>query len=240
LATTSASIRVPAAAGAALLLWVYFVVGYAWTEPGNRCSFHYWKDWWFATLCLPLFFVTIQAPLWLLRTLIGLRIQRAHESRPSAEQGDVTIRHIMLVTAVVAASLALTRLASPGDSHAVVAIVIGSLVAGAVSLITTLPAAVLLLSTRRLRNGVLGTVLHTAAILVIIKVGFLVAEIADGNRGRMRPPLWFLAGVAVLVISFSVCLTGVLLCVRGMGYRLQRARRSGQRTEAAVKRSSSE
>jgi predicted DNA repair protein MutK len=240
LGATSASVRAPAAAAAALLLWVYGAVGYAWTEPGNRCSVQYWEDWWQATLCLPLFFVTVQAPLWLTRTLIGLRIELAHESRRSAEPGDVTIRHLMLVTAVVAASLALTRMASPGDSSAVVGIVVGSLVTGAVSLITTLPAAVLMLSTRRLRNGLLGAVLHTAAILAIVKVGFLVAEIADGNRGRMRPPLWFLAGVAVLVIHFSVCLAGVLICVRGMGYRLQRARRSGQRTEEAVRRSSSE
>jgi hypothetical protein len=60
-AASSAWIRVPAAAAAALLLWVYVLVGYAWTQPGNRCSLHYWEHYWRTTLALPLFFATTEA-----------------------------------------------------------------------------------------------------------------------------------------------------------------------------------
>ncbi len=173
-------------------------------------------------LCLPLMAIAIQSPLWLARTCFGWRVARGGD--PSRPSGGATfaLRDIFIATAVVALALSAARLAVPdsvsSDDEFLLPLAITVLAAAGISLLTTLPAVVATLRARRIWLA-----LPAALLLdVMIVVGFI--EIVSAIEGS--PPPWqayvFLAYMAV---SFFVCLSGVLLVARGLGFRLSWGRR---------------
>ncbi len=78
-------------------------------------------------------------------------------------------------------------------------LVIGALVAAAVSLLTTLPVVVATLRARRLWMVLPATLFLDLVVIIALAVTISAVE-AD------RPPLWALLMMALIPISFFVCL----------------------------------
>jgi hypothetical protein len=212
LGVTHYAIRIPGAAAALVLLLAFWAIDCPWSLDSDGLA---WEEFYVALLCLPLFFIAIQAPLWVPRTLAGWRIERPQLSQATRQRSPVTLRHIMLATTVVAVSLALARLAHINNRpSAVVVTVIASLVLGVLNLLFTLLHVRLLLSSRRLWLGLRGMLLSPIVICTIIGGCFM---------GSVAAEEWLVV-MPVFMTSWTISIAAVLFCVRAMGYRLQRGR----------------
>ena len=120
-------------------------------------------------LGIPLVSLAAQFPPWVWRHLWGWRLLNDNANpAPTCEQ-RFTIRDLMVATLVVAASLALARLAAPADGHSVWPIwAFACTVAGIVSTISLLPAGVFLLSPRPLRRGLFWSAIYAASWISLV------------------------------------------------------------------------
>ena len=142
-------------------------------------------------------------------------MHRADSSRQS-DAATFGIRDILVATAVVALALSAARLAVPdsfsSDEEFLLPLAIAVLAAAGISLLTTLPVVVATLRTRRM-----WLFLPAALLLdVMIVVGFVVIM----REIYGYPPQEVYFGLVFLVGGFFASLAGVLLVVRGFGYRL--------------------
>ena len=213
--------RLAVGVGTGLILFVSFVLGFVVSERAHLPA-DYWETVVTGLLCLPLMAVAIQSPLWLARVCGGWRIlHRADLSRQSGAR-TFGIRDILVATAVVALALSAARLAVPdsvsSDDEFLLPLAIAVLAAAGISMLTTLPVVVATLRTRRM-----WLVLPAALLLdVVIAIGFGV--IMSAIEGYPTP--WEVSvGLVFLAGSLFACLAGVLLVVRGFGFRLSWGRR---------------
>ena len=215
--------RLAIGVGVGLVLYGAWALGHAASIAG-RGSLHdrYWGYVLTGLLCLPLLSIAIQSPLWLARIWLGWRV--GHRANPfrGSEVEAFRIRHLLGATAVVALALSAVRLSVPDDVPSkepfLVGFAIAALVTAAVSLFTTLPAVAATLCARRLWL--------TLPVLLFLDVAALlgIVVILSAVFGEW-PSVEILVGLAVVVGSFFACLTGVMLVVRGLGYRLAWGRR---------------
>ena len=176
----------------------------------------------FVGLSLPLVSIAAQTPLWIVRQVFGWRLIRSDLST-DAGPAPLSIRDLMLSTAMVALALAPARLAPSPDGKEFGNIwIIMFVMASAISTITLMPASALLLRTRQLQRGVLFTALYAAFWLGLLWVVILVAL----NTGLFHvPPLAVVLGASCLIISFAATVISAAAAARTCGYRLVWERR---------------
>jgi hypothetical protein len=202
-----------------LVLYCAWALGYAVSVREHAyLRDDYWEYVMQGLLCLPLLAIAIQAPLWLARIWLGWRV--GHRATPfrGPDVKAFQILHLLGATAAVALALSAARLGVPDDGESLAGFAITALVAAAISLFTTLPVVAATLRARR--------ALLILPALLFLDVAALVAVIVTISVVSGRPPfaeiyVW----LAAMAGGFFVCLTGVMLVARGLGYRLAWGRR---------------
>lgn len=175
----------------------------------------FWKTTAAILLCLPLIVIAIQAPLWLARFWFRWRIRHAGDGPVEVGATPLRIRHVMLGTAAVALALGMARLAEAitDDSDLLIGVVVGALCTLLSSLLIILPVLVATLRVRRLW-------LSLSAIALLGCV-FYAGMMSVGTMMFGRPSPEDAFGMAVTIGSLYICLAGVLLVLRRLGYRLE-------------------
>jgi hypothetical protein len=165
-------------------------------------------------LCLPLFLLAAQTPLWIVRIWFRWRI--VHRDAAASDHFEpLRIGGLLLAMAVIAMALAAVRasqsLTAPSGDRSIAGLVVAALVIMVISAITVLPAVLAGLHARRLPLA-LGLAFAVDAAVVAGYVAVVVA------LGRMNPGVF--VQVPVLGGSFFLALTAPLLIARRLGYRL--------------------
>jgi hypothetical protein len=213
--------RVRVAVGAALALGWYggALMGLA-LHVGDESEF--WRFMLTGLLCLPLIALGIQVPLWVVRYWLRWRFVRADDDPADAGMTTLRIQHILWGTAWVALALGAARLANPEETDTEGAFLIGMLIAVAVLLLisaaTVLPLLVATLYARSLRFSL--SVVAFVCLAAAIAFGLVAAFMVPGPP---PPPVGlFATGLSgACILGYAGGLTGVLLIVRKLGYRLQ-------------------
>lgn len=223
LAPVGFAMRFTVGVGTGLLLFGAWAMGQGVHVNGQPyLGPNYWQVVVTALLCLPLFAIAIQLPLWLVRMWCGWRI--LHRADPNRQSGHEAfgIRDLLVATAMVAAAFSAARLGvSNGNSSrdvSLLPLVIGAGVAAVVSLLVTLPAVAATLRARRL-----WLVLPAIVPLYVLAMFGVVAGVAalEGRRPSQVPYY----GMVFTAGGCYACLVGVMLLARKLGYRLSWGRR---------------
>ena len=176
-------------------------------------------------LCIPLFFLAIQSPLWLVRYWFNWRIVKLSDKQDRRQPPSFRIRDFMIGTAVVAIVVTLARLGRPNfapEAGYWTGLFVGLAIAFSVSL-SLLPLAVLaVLRWEQIVGGVTGLF---GVTLIWLMVLLMVSNMRGaGGDVSMEVLVWSLCAVTSLV----ACLAGPLYLVRRAGYRLVWYRSHGQ------------
>jgi hypothetical protein len=214
----------------AVLLYATWLVGLVLATGGRGEASHVGAT---VALGVPLISIAAQLPLWLTRQVFGWRLVReqfplAERQGPQPEptpEPSLTIRDLMVATLVVAASLALARLAAPADGKPVWPIwAFACTVAGFVSTISLLPAAVFLLRQRPLRRGLVWSAIYAASWIALV---WIVVAAQWWFAPQSLIPRALYIGLSSLMFTFAATLTLAATIAKGRGYRLtSRPRRS--------------
>jgi hypothetical protein len=189
----------------------------------------YWEILVIGLACLPLPVIASQSPLWLARIWLGWRV--AHRGDPSggSDVEPFRIRDLLAAIGVVALALSAPQLPVLDDARAREVLLLGlatcALMAGGISLLTTLAVVVATLRPRRAWVGLLALA-PVLLLALAIPVGF-VATMSEIEEVPI--PTLVYVNAASLGASYFVCLAGVMLVVRGLGYRLVWGRRRAVR-----------
>ena len=180
-------------------------------------------------LGVPLVSLGAQFPLCVARQWFGWRLVRENADHTQPVEPPLAIRDLMLATLVVAAALALARLApifqdeDPTDVWPAWGVAVTA--ASVISSIAILPAGALLLRSPSLRRGLIWSGAYAAAwiALVWIMVAILLWF------GVQLPPWVLFVGLSNLMFTFAATLTLTAVIARDRGYRLT-SRRVPSRT----------
>jgi len=208
-------VRIAISMGVAVLLFACWALGLAASQDhfGDRDR----RDLLVVLLCLPVVYVSIQIPLWIVRFAFSWRCEFVGGMKPEQAMSPLTIRKLLIGTTFVALALAPTRAAASVTAESmpefwmVLAIVCAS-TAGASS-ITTLPIAWSTLRARRLVWGLSGL-----AIYVVVAICVTLTVVCILEKGRLS--FWETFAVATTVVSFAAMMTATLLSIRLLGFRL--------------------
>lgn len=193
-------------------------------------------------LGVPLVSLAAQLPLWVTRHLFGWRLVReeAGPTLPSHQQSPLSetqpsplpkterllIRDLMLATLVAAVTLALARVApSPDAGEMWPAWGVASAVATVVSSISLLPAGVLLLRKRPLRQGLVWSSLYAGTLISLV---WLAVVLKYQFAPQMLAPRAIYVGLSSLMFTFAATLTLTAAIARDRGYRLTSRRISSR------------
>ena len=167
-------------------------------------------------LCLPLFLLATQTPLWIMRIWFRWRIVHRDDAT-SAHFEPLRIGDLLIATAVIGMALAAARLSqsigSSSGNDGIVWLVVAALVIMVISGITVLPAILAGLYARRLPLA-LGLALAPDAAIVVVYVALAVTL----GGGRFEWELFI--AMPALAGGFFVTLTAPMLIARRIGYRL--------------------
>ena len=179
-------------------------------------------------LGVPLVSIAAQFPLWVARQWFGWRLVRDTVDAAPPEP-PLAIRDLMVATLVVAASLALARLAPSPDKGSVWPIwAFGFVVASVISSIALVPAGALLMRMQPFSRGLAWSVLYTAAW---IAVPWIVVAAVRVTGAAMLPPLALFVGLSSLMLAFAATLILTATIARNRGYRLTGRRLSPSPSE---------
>jgi hypothetical protein len=171
-------------------------------------------------LCLPLFLLAAQTPLWIMRMWFRWRIVHRDDAA-SARFEPLRIGGLLIAMAVIGMALAAAQasqsLMEGSDDRSITGLVVAALVTTVISATTVLPAVLAGLHARRL---LLANGLAFAADVGVV-VGYVAVVVALG-RGRLDREVLVEVFVQVPVLAggFFVALTVPLLIARRIGYRL--------------------
>ncbi len=169
-------------------------------------------------LAVPLVSLAAQFPLWLARQIFGWRLVRDTAGPTPPSEQRLTIRDLMLATLVVAAALALVRLAPfQKESDRWGACGMAVTVASVISSIALLPAGAMLLRSRLLSRGLTWSGLYTAAWIASI---WVIVAIVRWYGLTSLPPRAVFVGLSSLMFTFAATLMLTAAIARDRGYRL--------------------
>jgi hypothetical protein len=167
-------------------------------------------------LGVPLVSIAAQFPLWVARQWFGWRLVREPADSAPGEP-PLAIRDLMLATLVVAASLALARVAPSPDAGEMWPVWGGAFaIAGMISTIALLPAGALLLRMRPPSRGLAWGAVYAGAWVALI---WIVVAICRWSGARL-PPWELFAGLSSLMLTFAATLMLTATIARSRGYRL--------------------
>jgi hypothetical protein len=187
-----------------------------------------------AAAALPVLMLGFQTPLWLGRIVFGWRLQRASGDSPgsteSAPQKSLSIRDLMIGTAIIALSLGLLQFADrltvsteQGSERGYLFGVLGfSIFLVVAEVIGAIPLAVLILR----RQSLLFAWIATAAYALACPLILILLELTSGAAGNLGLLLFVnCAGVLPPLALYAVGLS----LLRRYGWRLEcRSARSSQ------------
>jgi hypothetical protein len=179
-----------------------------------------------ASLCLPVLYLSAQAPLLVAWLVFGWQIKLVGLPE-AAQRAPVTIRGLMIATAVVAISLALARAATAHTREGFEFwgfLAIAAASTFGLSLIATVPTAFLMLRMHDIRKAIVTQAGHLVLVSVLPWiVMWIVTSLIPGPGGaRMRFQVWDLTGITMTIVACGVALSAALLSLRRLGFRLTR------------------
>ena len=207
--------RIAVSFGLAVLLFAVWSFG--WAVSNDHISDNEKRGLLVALLCLPIVYVSIQIPLWIVRFAFSWRCEFVGDAAAESELPPLTIRKLMIGTALVALVLAGARAAvsvapEPASEFWLVLAVTCASTAG-VSLISTLPIVWSTLRPLRLVWWISGLAVYVA---IAVCVTLVVISILEGGRLSF----WEVFGFATTILSFAGMMAATLLSVRLLGFRL--------------------
>ena len=165
---------------------------------------------------IPLLAVAVQTPLWAAKFLFGWRIVTPAHRYNDAPPRPFGIRDLLIGMALGACVLSAAQLAAPPNSSTeefLVPLVITAVVLAVVSLLTTIPAIVAILRSRRIAPAVAVLLLCGFALAVGVIETFVAINKTDTLMLRL--------GFGTLLGVYFLSLTGCMLAFRAAGWRLQ-------------------
>lgn len=173
-------------------------------------------------LGVPLVSLAAQFPLWLARQWFGWRLVREQAEAAHRTEPPLAIRDLMLATLLVAASLALARLA-PADGKDVWPIwAVACAAASVISSLALLPAGTLLLSLRPFSRGLVWSALYAGAWIALV---WVVVAAKWWFAPALLLPLAVYVGLSSLMFTFAATLMLTGAIANGRGYRLTGGRK---------------
>lgn len=181
-----------------------------------------WREILAILLTLPVIMLAAQLPLWCVRCFFHWRVfHRCDPARKSPHE-SLAIRDIFIATAVVAVVLSCARLATmvSGElqgEQPMIRILFLAPVTAILSLLTTLPIVVVTLRARWLGSSL--PILLAVDAAMVLGVLVLVSAMQGGMAGELAVIIGSTAA------GFFGTLTGVMVIVRRLGYRVYWGRR---------------
>jgi hypothetical protein len=173
-------------------------------------------------LGVPLVSIAAQFPLWLVRQLWGWRLVRGPADAALPLEPPLAIRDLLVATLVVAASLALARLA-PADGKDVWPIWgVSFVIASVISSIALLPAGPLLLRMQPFSRGIAWGSLY-AGIWIVLP--WIIVAVVRYYGLVQLPPFALFVGLSGLMFTFAATLILTAAIARDRGYRLTGGRK---------------
>jgi len=204
--------------GVTFCFWLAWFLGFVFT--GNFSSAVLRDQGFRLILCIPLAYLAVQAPLWIMSLWFGWRIYNPASIRSPGR--GLSVSDLMLATAFVAGAMACFQLASSqfaknySQSEILIGLGIGLGVCILGSTISALPAVVFCLQERKWSLSWSLIAVHFAVVAVLTFVGYMVAQRVTTNRFNS----WEVISMEVV---FLVFLSGVylpLMAAKAGGYRL--------------------
>jgi hypothetical protein len=215
----------------AAVLYLCWAIGYVGTYLANRYPsdpnslyqllVNVSEEVLLALFCLPAYQLAIQSPLWFARAVLQWRIEQQGRWEPASRQANVTIRGLLIGTALVAFSLAVARsslsyLSGGSREEAWIVLGIGVLVAAGVGLASLPLALIAFLRARSPWVGGLSFIAYASVVTAIV-LGVLWLS----GMPFWGSDLWRMCGIFCSVLSLATGLGLVLLGTRRRGFRLR-------------------
>lgn len=197
------------------LLGAWFLGFLLWHEM-TGLRFREWDALGTIFLSIPLLAVAVQTPLWAAKFWFGWRIVTPVRRSNDATGRPFGIRDLLIGMALGACVLSAAQLAAPPNTSTedfLVPLVIAAVVLAIVSLLTTIPAIVAILRSRRIAPAVGVLLLYGFALAVGVIETFVA--IAETDTLMMR------LGFGTLLGVYFLTLTGCMLAFRAAGWRLR-------------------
>jgi hypothetical protein len=195
-------------------LYLIWLVGFAVALAGGRIPPIIAAT---VALGVPLVSIAAQFPLWVARQWFGWRLVRG-TTAAAVPETPLAIRDLMVATLMVAASLALARVAPSPDKGEVWPIwAFGFIVASVISSIALLPAGALLMRMEPFRRGLVWSVLYAAAWVAL---PWIIAARVWTYGLTLLPPWPLFVGLTSLMLAFAATLIFTAAIARNRGYRL--------------------
>jgi hypothetical protein len=191
-------VRLPVTFGLTLLLFLVLVSGMILTD-GTQYAARDTRT----ALLVPLLFLAVQSPLWILRMALGCRILHAATETDASSMlsRQFGLSHLLGAMAVIAVALGLASLGKQ-DTGTWAELLIMCLVFATWSALSTLPC---LWAALVARNKRISTLAIVAYVLVLTLVVLLVSSVLGGSA----PP----SGIGLAVLLLCAALMGSMLAV---------------------------
>jgi hypothetical protein len=209
------ALRIGLSISSAVQLFACFVLGYAVSE--TRIDVGERRQLLAVLLCIPIVYFSIQLPLWMAGFLFSWRCDFVERPPAELKAHRLTIRRMMIGTALIAMSLAMARAAASfnsiaGSEYWMVLAVACASTAG-VSTVGALPVIWATLLARRLRLSMIGLWSYAAIAICLTLTVISYLE----RRGLS---VWEMFGITTMLVSFVGFMTATLLALRLLGFRL--------------------
>jgi len=217
------ALRIGLSFSSAVQVFACWAVGYCIAETRIDTSDR--RDLLTLLLCLPIAYFSIQLPLWIAGFLFSWRCEFAGRAPAEPRSQPLTIRKMMVATALIALCLAAARAgASVGPSELWTMLAIACAWMAGVSSVSTLPViwATFLASRLWVSMWVLWSYVAIATFLAF----FLIDVLGLGGLSS-----WDKFGITISVVSFVGVMTLTLLAVRRFGFRLVSRRPMSARSQ---------
>jgi hypothetical protein len=167
-------------------------------------------------VCVPLFLLSMQAPLWAARFWLRWRVVPRTAACRTFDR-PMQLSDLLIAITCFAFALAAARIAAPADSNQdsdfFVALVTGSGAAALTGLVAILPLLIVTLKLKRLWLFLpVPLVIDIAAIHAVVAITEVISNSPAPREAYID--------TAIVAVSYFVATAGVLLALRWSGYRL--------------------